>query len=58
VNAGRLRVNFAISIRGHQVVVNHFGFQVETPEGLAGLKVLADAASDGYPLHPGAVPIS
>jgi hypothetical protein len=44
--------------RGHQGVVNHFGFQAETPEEMAGLKVLADAASDGNPLHPGAVPIS
>jgi hypothetical protein len=33
--------------------VNHFGFQAESPEELAGLKVLAEAASDGQVLDQG-----
>jgi catechol 2,3-dioxygenase-like lactoylglutathione lyase family enzyme len=47
------RVNFAISARGHGVGVNHFGFQAETPEELAALKVLAESASEGAVLDQG-----
>jgi len=46
-------VNFAISARGHSVGVNHFGFQAESPEELAALKQLADAASGGNLLEQG-----
>jgi catechol 2,3-dioxygenase-like lactoylglutathione lyase family enzyme len=41
------RLNFAISSRGHSAGVNHFGFQAESPEELAGLKQLAEAAAAG-----------
>lgn len=47
------RVNFAISARGHGVGVNHFGFQTESPEELAALKVRAAAAAEGAVLHQG-----
>jgi predicted enzyme related to lactoylglutathione lyase len=46
-------VNFAISARGHSAGVNHFGFQAESPEELAALKKLADAASGGKVLEQG-----
>ena len=39
------RLNFAISKRGHTVGVNHFGFQVDTPQELAALEELAQSAS-------------
>lgn len=41
------RVNFAISSRGHATGVNHFGFQVDTPEELREIKQLAQDASSG-----------
>ncbi|NOS74998.1 MAG: glyoxalase/bleomycin resistance/dioxygenase family protein [Methyloglobulus sp.] len=47
------QVNFAISARGHAVGVNHFGFQVDSPEELVELKKLADAASHGEVLNQG-----
>lgn len=47
------RLNFAISSRGHNTGVNHFGMQVESPEELARLRALADAASDGSTLDQG-----
>jgi hypothetical protein len=40
-------LNFAISARGHATGVNHLGFQAENEEELAGLKLLAEAASGG-----------
>ncbi len=43
------RLNFAISQRGHAVGVNHFGFQVDTPEELAALEQRAHAASGAMP---------
>ena len=39
------RVNFAISARGHEAGVNHLGIQLDTAEGLAKLRQLADAAA-------------
>ena len=47
------RVNFAISSRGHAVGVNHFGFQADSPEELAGLKKLAESATGGKILDEG-----
>ena len=47
------RINFAISARGHGAGVNHFGFQADTPEELAELKMRAEAASDGAVLDQG-----
>ncbi|MGH8614888.1 MAG: VOC family protein [Gammaproteobacteria bacterium] len=47
------RVNFAISSRAHAPGVNHFGFQVDSPDGLAALKQLAEAASPGQVLNQG-----
>jgi Lactoylglutathione lyase and related lyases len=47
------RVNFAISARGHTVGVNHLGFQVDSPENLAAIKQLAEAASQGAVLDQG-----
>lgn len=47
------RVNFAISSRGHEVGVNHLGFQAENEEELGGLRKLALAASDGQLLDEG-----
>lgn len=47
------RVNFAISARGHAAGLNHFGFQVDSPEELVELKKLADAASHGEVLNQG-----
>lgn len=47
------RVNFAISARGHGVGVNHFGFQVDSPEELVELKKLADFASSGEVMNQG-----
>jgi catechol 2,3-dioxygenase-like lactoylglutathione lyase family enzyme len=47
------RVNFAISARGHDVSVNHFGFQAELPDELAALKARAEAASEGTVLDQG-----
>jgi catechol 2,3-dioxygenase-like lactoylglutathione lyase family enzyme len=47
------RVNFAISARGHDVGVNHFGFQAESPDELAVLKLRAEAASKGEVLDQG-----
>lgn len=47
------RINFAISARGHAVGVNHFGFQVDSPEELVELKKLADSASPGEVLNQG-----
>jgi catechol 2,3-dioxygenase-like lactoylglutathione lyase family enzyme len=47
------RINFAISARGQAVGVNHFGFQVDSPEELVELKKLADAASHGEVLNQG-----
>lgn len=47
------RLNFAISARGRTAGVNHFGMQVDSPEELANLKALADAASDGSTLDQG-----
>ncbi len=47
------RVNFAISARGHAVGVNHFGFQVDSPEELSALKQHAEAASEGAVLDQG-----
>jgi catechol 2,3-dioxygenase-like lactoylglutathione lyase family enzyme len=41
------RLNFAISARGHAGGVNHFGFQVDSPEELLDIKKLAEAASAG-----------
>ncbi|MBB4844839.1 catechol 2,3-dioxygenase-like lactoylglutathione lyase family enzyme [Paucibacter oligotrophus] len=38
-------LNFAISSRGHAAGLNHFGFQVDSSEELAGLKRLAQAAA-------------
>jgi hypothetical protein len=49
------RVNFAISARGRAAGVNHFGMQAETPEELASLKALADAASAGTTREQGKV---
>jgi hypothetical protein len=45
------RVNFAISARGHSSGVNHFGFQVDTPEELATIKQLAESAAPGSVLE-------
>ena len=47
------RVNFAISARGHAVGVNHFGMQVDSPEELAAIRQLADAASGDTTLNQG-----
>ena len=47
------RVNFAISARGHAVGVNHFCFQVDSPEELVELKQLADSASSGEVMNQG-----
>lgn len=47
------RVNFAISARGHAAGVNHFGFQVDSPEELMAIKQLAEAASPGEVLDQG-----
>ena len=47
------KVNFAISARGHEAGVNHFGFQAETPDELAALKMRAQAASGGKVLDQG-----
>ena len=47
------RINFSISARGHAVGVNHFGFQVDSPEELIELKKLADSASAGEVLNAG-----
>jgi catechol 2,3-dioxygenase-like lactoylglutathione lyase family enzyme len=47
------RVNFAISARGHEVGVNHFGFQAESPDELAALRLRAEAATDGSVLDQG-----
>lgn len=47
------RVNFAISSRGHVTGVNHFGFQVDTPEELQSLKQFAESASNGEVLDQG-----
>jgi catechol 2,3-dioxygenase-like lactoylglutathione lyase family enzyme len=43
------RLNFAISMRGHAPGLNHFGFQVDSPEELAALERLAHAASGEAP---------
>jgi catechol 2,3-dioxygenase-like lactoylglutathione lyase family enzyme len=47
------RVNFAISATGHAASVNHFGFQVDSPEELMAIKQLAEAASPGEVLDQG-----
>jgi catechol 2,3-dioxygenase-like lactoylglutathione lyase family enzyme len=47
------RLNFAISSRGHAAGVNHFGMQVDSPDELEGLKVLAELASGGAILDQG-----
>lgn len=47
------RVNFAISARGYAVGVNHFGFQVDSPDELVELKKLADCATHGEVLNQG-----
>jgi catechol 2,3-dioxygenase-like lactoylglutathione lyase family enzyme len=47
------RINFAISARGHAIGVNHFGFQVDSPEELVELKKLAGAASPGGVMNQG-----
>jgi hypothetical protein len=47
------RINFAISARGHAPGVNHFGFQVDSPDELVDLRKLADAASPGEVLNQG-----
>lgn len=47
------RLNFAISSRGHAAGLNHFGMQADSPEELADLKTLADAASGGTTLDQG-----
>lgn len=47
------RINFAISARGHDIGVNHFGFQVDSAEELAELKGLAESASSGNVLGQG-----
>lgn len=49
------RLNFAISSQGHVAGVNHFGFQADSPEELASLKALAEAASGGHVLDQGEV---
>jgi predicted enzyme related to lactoylglutathione lyase len=46
-------VNFAISARGHSPGVNHLGIQAESPQELADLRKLADAASGGNVLDQG-----
>lgn len=45
------RVNFAISARGHSVGLNHFGFQADTPDELAALETLAQAAAGNAVRH-------
>jgi hypothetical protein len=47
------RVNFAISARGHASGLNHFGMQVDSPEELESLKLLADMASGDKTLEQG-----
>ena len=47
------RVNFAISARGHATGVNHFGFQVDSPEELLEIKALAETAAPGQVLEQG-----
>ena len=47
------RINFAISTRGHAVGLNHFGMQVDSPEELAAIRQLADAASGNATLDQG-----
>lgn len=47
------RVNFAISARGHVAGVNHFGFQVDSPEELMAIKQFAETASPGEVLDQG-----
>lgn len=39
------RINFAISTRGSQSGLDHFGFQVDSPEELAGIRERAEAAA-------------
>jgi lactoylglutathione lyase len=46
-------MNFAISSRGHAAGVNHFGFQVDSPEELMVIRQLAETASPGEGLDPG-----
>lgn len=48
------RLNFAISARGHAAGVNHFGFQVDSPEELHTIKQLAESAAQGEVLDQGA----
>lgn len=47
------RVNFAISSRGNNVGVNHFGFQVDTAEELVEIKNRAQIASNGEIMDQG-----
>lgn len=46
-------VNFAISARGHATGINHLGFQAESPDELAELKALAEAASGAKVINQG-----
>lgn len=39
------RINFAISTRGSQTGLDHFGFQVDSTEELTGIRQLAEAAA-------------
>jgi catechol 2,3-dioxygenase-like lactoylglutathione lyase family enzyme len=47
------RVNFAISARGHDAGLDHFGFQVESPEELGLFREQAELASKGAVLDQG-----
>lgn len=40
------RMNFAISARGHSSGLNHFGFQVDSPEELSQIRAFAESASN------------
>jgi len=46
-------LNFAISATGHAAGVNHFGFQVDSPEEISSKKQLDEAASGGEVLDQG-----
>jgi hypothetical protein len=49
------KLNFAISAQGRAAGVNHFGMQADSPDELARLKALADAASQGAVSNQGEV---
>lgn len=42
------RLNFAISSQAQKTGIDHLGIQVDSPEELSALQLLADAASEGH----------